>query len=305
MGKGRVLTLYYHRVNSTAVDYNLLCVSPIMFRQQILYLKRNYQIVRFEEDWNSLDSDAVAITFDDGYLDNLNYALPILEELEVPATIFISTGTMNQTRELWWDELEQLLLLGSDFPNSFQLRDKEFNCQWNTSTHEYRKNCYAGIHYLIKNFIGLDKREDWLFQLWDWRGKKRIIREDNLTVSEEQCRQLGESKMITIGAHTISHPSLANLSRREQETEIKNSIMKLSGILNRNVTLFSYPFGAPNIDFNEDTIELCQKYGILKAASTEASIWDSSVNPYKIPRRVVRNWVPCEFEKMIQNYWGR
>ena len=111
MRKNRVLTLYYHRVNNLKTDYNLLCVSPIKFRQQMLYLKRNYQIVRFEENWNLLDSDAVAITFDDGYIDNLEYALPILEELEVPATIFISTGTMNQNKELWWDELEQLICI--------------------------------------------------------------------------------------------------------------------------------------------------------------------------------------------------
>ena len=89
MGKNRVLVLYYHRVNVSEMDYNLLCVSPIRFRQQMLYLKNNYQIVRFEDDWNSLDTDAVAVTFDDGYLDNLTYAVPVLEELEVPADLLI------------------------------------------------------------------------------------------------------------------------------------------------------------------------------------------------------------------------
>ena len=110
MKQNKVLTLYYHRINILESDYNLLGVSPIKFRQQMLYLKQNYQIVRFEEDWSLLDQDAVSITFDDGYRDNLEYALPILEELEIPATIFISTGTIKQERELWWDELENLLL---------------------------------------------------------------------------------------------------------------------------------------------------------------------------------------------------
>ncbi len=303
MGRGRVLTLYYHRTNISQLDYNLLCVSPIKFRQQMLYLKKNYQIARFENDWNHLDSDAVVITFDDGYLDNLKHALPVLEELEVPATIFISTGMLEQKKEFWWDELEQLLFVGEDFPGEFQLEDDEFRCHWNTSTYEYRKNCYMGLHYLMKNFINPYKREEWMLQLWEWRGKKRTVRKSNLSVSADDCRKLAESKMISIGAHTVSHPSLANLSRKEQETEIRTSIDSLSQILKKKITLFSYPFGGPGVDFNDDTIEICRKCGILKAASTENKLWDTSVNPYKIPRKIVRDWTIGEFEKQIKNYW--
>ncbi len=305
MGKHRVLTLYYHRVNILEMDYNLLCVSPIKFRQQMLYLKRNYPIVRFEDDWTLLDADAVVITFDDGYLDNLQYALPILEELEVPATIFVSTGTMDQTQELWWDELEQVLLTGESFPCSFQLKDEEFDCQWNTSNFEYRKNCYMGMHYLMKNFISSEKREDWLAQLWRWRGLKKTVRKGNFTVSAEDCKKLGESKIISIGAHTISHPSLAALSSEEQEREIQTSIDCLSRILGRSITLFSYPFGVPGVDFNENTIDICRRCGILKAASTESALWDMSVNPYKIPRKVVRDWGISEFEGKIKNYLNK
>lgn len=54
----RVLTLYYHRVQIVEKDYNLLCVSPIRFKQQMLYLKNYYPIVRFEDDWTELDTDA-------------------------------------------------------------------------------------------------------------------------------------------------------------------------------------------------------------------------------------------------------
>lgn len=303
MGNNKVLLLYYHRVNISQMDYNLLCVSPIRFRQQMLYLKKNYQIIRFEDNWDSLGTDAVVITFDDGYLDNLRYALPILEELEIPATMFISTGTMDQTKEFWWDELEQILLIGEGFPKELQLRDNEFDFRWNTSTYEYRKNCYMGIHYLMKNFISPSRREDWLVQLWEWRGQGRTIRESNRTVSPDDCRKLSTSKVISIGAHTISHPSLANLSKEEQRSEIKTSINRLEQILNKKITLFSYPFGVPNIDFNEDTIEICRKYGILKAASTENALWNSSVSPYKIPRKVVRDWNIGEFDKKIKEYW--
>lgn len=303
MKKNKVLSLYYHRVNVLERDYNLLCVSPIKFRQQMLYLKNNYQIARFEDDWNLLDTDAVVVTFDDGYLDNLKYAVPILEELEIPATIFLSTGGLDRMKEFWWDELEQILIVGENFPPSLQLKDDEFHCKWNTSTYEYRKNCYLGLHYLMKNYICADKREEWLVQLWNWRGQKRRVREKNLPLSPDDCRKLVETRMISIGAHTVSHPSLANLDKKEQEWEIKTSVEELSRILNQEITLFSYPFGNPGVDFDDDTIEICRKCGIQKAASTEYALWHSVTSPYRIPRKVVRDWNISEFENKIKEYW--
>lgn len=303
MKQNRVLTLYYHRINVLEPDFNLLCVSPVKFRQQMLYLKHHYQIVRFEEDWSLLKKDAVAITFDDGYRDNLENALPILEELEIPATVFISTGTMEQDRELWWDELENLLLEGKHFPPVFLLKDTEFNCRWKTETYDDRKNCYGGLHYLMKNYVDAEKRNDWLQQLWNWRESKPEARKENLTVSAEDCKRLAESKMISIGAHTISHPSLASLERENQETEIKTSIDILSQMLQREVTLFSYPFGVPEKDFSEDTMDICRRMGIHKAASTENALWTPDVNPLKIPRKIVRDWGVEEFEQRIKDYW--
>ncbi len=303
MSKNKVLTLYYHRVNIAEIDYNLLCVSPIKFRQQMLYLKHNYQIVRFEDDWEELDSDAVSITFDDGYLDNLKYAVPVLEELEIPATVFISTGTIKQDKELWWDELEQIIFYGIDYPAEFRLKDDEFNCRWNTSTYEYRKNCYMGIHYLMKNFADMNRKEEWIRQLWKWSGRERTVRESNKTVSLQDCKRLAKSQVISIGGHTISHPSLGCLSKEAQREEIKTSIEELTRIINKKVTLFSYPFGSPGEDFNEDTIKICQECGILKAASTESVLWNSSFSPLRIPRKIVRDWELGEFERKIKGYW--
>ena len=268
MKNNKVLILFYHRINMFERDYHQLCVSPENFRDQIQYLKEHYMLVRFEEDWNQLDSDAVVITFDDGYLDNLQFALPILEELQVPATIFVSTGTMEQAKELWWDELEYLLLNGSHLPGYFQLEDSEFGYRWNTGTFEYRENCYRSIHHLMKNFVDPNKREEWMEQLWRWRGLERKARKENLTVSEDECRILARSKMISIGAHTVNHPSLAVLNRAEQEKEIASSIDRLSDILGEQIILFSYPFGSYGANYNEDSIEICKRCGIKTVSYT-------------------------------------
>ena len=120
---------------------------------------------------------------------------------------------------------------------------------------------------------------------------------------KKRKREQFDSGVVSIGAHTVSHPSLANLNRRDQEIEINSSIKRLEQIIQKKITLFSYPFGVPKTDFNEDTIEICRKCGIVKAASTEFALWNASSDPYRIPRKIVRDWGVREFERKIQDYW--
>jgi peptidoglycan/xylan/chitin deacetylase (PgdA/CDA1 family) len=92
-----VVVLLYHRVTTLTSDPEMLSVSPDNFRAQMRHLKETVPLVRFEEDWTKVSKPAVAITFDDGYADNALEALPILEEVGVPATFFVSTGTIGTT----------------------------------------------------------------------------------------------------------------------------------------------------------------------------------------------------------------
>ena len=303
--EAKIAILYYHRVYERQIDINLLCVEPKKFEQQMKYLKKNYNILRFEEDWAKSDHNSVVITFDDGYLDNFTYALPILEELQIPATIFVSTGTLSGGKELWWDELETLLLTYGNYPDVFQLQDNIYNCEWRTDTYEFRLNCYKALHYLIKNHIDSSKREKWFEQLWKWRGKMRYINTENATLSSKTCQELAKSKYITIGAHTVSHPSLAKLSFEEQRTEIKESVSYLENLLQRKIDMFSYPFGTDGIDFDESTIIACKETEIRKAAPTNAGLWHKQSDVYMIPRNGIRNWGVYEFKAKVEKIFER
>lgn len=301
----RTAVLYYHRVFEKKNDINLLCVEPKKFEQQMKYLKQYYNILRFEEDWTQSDRDSIVITFDDGYLDNLTYALPLLEELQIPATIFVSTETLLGFSELWWDELETVLLSDGNYPDVFQLQDNVYNCEWRTDTYEFRLNCYNACHYLMKSYINPAKRKKWFEQLWKWRGQVRFVNKENMTLTEKDCQELAQSKYITIGAHTVSHPSLVKLSFEEQQIEIKASIACLEKLLQRKIEMFSYPFGVEGIDFNEDTIAVCKEAGIKKAASTNAGLWIEELDPYKIPRNGIRNWGLYEFKAKIDTLFEK
>ena len=299
--KTKIAVLYYHRVYVKQNDTNPLCAEPKKFEQQMKYLKKNYNILRFEEDWSKSDRDGIVITFDDGYLDNLTYALPILDELQIPATVFVSTGILSGSRELWWDELETVLLTDGNYPKRFSLEDEVYSCEWRTDTYEYRLNCYKGLHYLMKNYISPSKREIWFEQLWKWRGLVRYVNVENNTLTDTTCLELAKSKYITIGAHTISHPSLAKLTYEEQQAEIMSSVVYLENLLQRKIDILSYPFGVEGVDFDENTIIACKKAGIRKAASTKAELWQKQSDEYKIPRNGTKNCGLFEFKaKMVE-----
>ena len=109
------LILAYHRIARPRVDPWRLSVSPERFREQLRSIKASRLPMSMSEvaariEARDLPPTAVALTFDDGYRDNLLVAKPILVEEEVPATIFLSTGAIDARCEFWWDELARLVL---------------------------------------------------------------------------------------------------------------------------------------------------------------------------------------------------
>lgn len=299
---GRVLTLLYHRVNCLEKDINLLAVSPKNFYDQMLYLKQNYKIVKFDEDWSEVEQDAVCITFDDGYFDNYQYAFPILKKLEIPATIFVATGNLDTKEEYWWDELERNLLLDNyQYANTFELKDELFSCKWKTDTYEARKELYDTLHWLMYNKIDIEKRKNWMKQLREWSKLGEIGRSINFSIQLKECDGF-PGHLITIGAHTINHPSLSSLSEDEQRFEIVNSKKELERIFNRNITTFSYPFGGVE-DYDDRTIKICKECRFYKVASNFSGIYSDGCDLFQIPRNIVRNWDLNIFKKNIKLFW--
>src|SRR3972149_2982228 len=101
------LLLMYHRVVNLESDPPSLCVSPSNFTEQLEFLKKFCHPVSLQQLVKSLDKKglprrAIAVTFDDGYVDNLYNAKPLLESFDIPATVFLTTGYIGQNHEFWW-----------------------------------------------------------------------------------------------------------------------------------------------------------------------------------------------------------
>src|SRR5690349_3688271 len=103
------VVLLYHSVRDASSDPQLLSVTPHRFAMHMAWLVDRYHVVSLPElvagvsQGQHQDEKLVAVTFDDGYLDNLTYARPVLEHYGVPATVFVATGLMENNQEFWWD----------------------------------------------------------------------------------------------------------------------------------------------------------------------------------------------------------
>jgi peptidoglycan/xylan/chitin deacetylase (PgdA/CDA1 family) len=102
------IILLYHRVDDVKKDPQHLCVSLTNFDLHMRFLSESYECINLSElisriKTNSLVGGEAVVTFDDGYLDNLNNALPILEKYNIPATIFISTSSLDFQGMHSWD----------------------------------------------------------------------------------------------------------------------------------------------------------------------------------------------------------
>lgn len=290
----KVCVIFYHRVNELLFDQHNLCVSPVNFDQHMRYLKKNYNILRFEEDWQDTDRDSVVVTFDDGYLDNYEYAIPILNELEIPATIFVSSSCLKGDREFWWDELETILLL-EDIPEVFCLEDKEYGCRWRTKSLGERINCYRAVRRMMMNLTNYEKRCEWMNQMWKWSGYSRHTRMQNQTITDAVCKEISNMKNMSIGCHTVSHPALGSLGWEDQMWEIRECKEYLEELTGTKIETLSYPLGS----YNADTERVCSEAGIKKAATIVRKLWDPQEPLYEIPRFCIQNWNFWQFKSEL------
>lgn len=296
-----VIVLCYHRVTSKHSDMNSVVVSPDNFRAQMGYLKRNFRIVRFEEKWEHLDKPAVAVTFDDGYADNLTEALPILKEMGIPATFFISTGNMDTRNEFWWDALERMVSGTDEYPTRFALQDSLHGRTWPTLTAEERMTMFRDLHHLFMDGTG-EQRNGWLLQVASWSEGNCPGADINRLLTCDELLEFSNHAEVTIGAHTITHSRLSTLSEEQQRHEIIESGRLLASIIGKEITVFAYPFGKKS-DFDVVAARICREAGYFKAAAAfpgEAHRW---TDPHQIPRHFVFNWDSDRFAYKLKRLW--
>jgi len=254
---GGALILGYHRVASVARDTYEVCVTPEHFYEQMEMLSRFAhpislsQLVRHLKT-GSLPSKSVAVTFDDGYADNLYQAKPVLEKYSVPATVFVCTEYAG--KEFWWDEMERLVVSSQADLRALRLEVGENRFQWEQAdgnsaagSLEVRRKFLQALYYflLILDVEDLNKA---MGTIRAWSG----LSEDEIStprgMNHQELLQLTEGDLMELGAHTRHHPMLPYLSLERQKDEIVSSKKDLEDLLGKQVMGFAYPNGKATAD---------------------------------------------------------
>lgn len=302
------LILIYHRINESRLDPWSISVSPGHFEEHLDVLRRSFHPKRLRDVARSIRGDtkladrSIVITFDDGYADNLHRALPLLEQYDIPATIFIATGAIGSQREFWWDELATLLLTAQSLPDRLDIIINGKSCSWEVgessldvdtqiSSHpdwkvgqpppSSRHAIYLELWQLI-NGLSMEEQQKVMSALRDWASNTSYT-PTHRTLDENEIVRLAQSEQIEIGAHTINHLSLASLSCEAQRDEIAGSKEQLENILNRPVTSFSYPFGKQQ-NYQPQTVGLVQEAGFSVACCNESGVVTANTDPFQLPR---------------------
>lgn len=300
---GGALILGYHRIAPTQNDYFGMCVRRENFEQQLAVIHERAnpitlnQFVELQES-GKLPPRSIIITFDDGYIDNLLHARPLLNQYRLPATLFVATGFLG--RLFWWDELAQLVLESPDAPPELILNIKGQIHNWQgIGRPAERYSLLQEIYQLLLSMDAGDRREH-LDQLREWTGLENnpAATSDRRCMVEDELRQMAAGDLITIGAHTVSHPRLTDLSVQRQWEEINQSKRCLEAVLERSVTLFSYPNGA----YDETTRLVLKQAGFTAACASYNDIARPGIDPFQLPRFWVPDWDGVKFGRWL-NHW--
>ncbi len=264
----RYIILTYHRVNDAMHPF--FPGTPITaFGVQMEALRRSYKVLPLEElvhraRERDLPTDSVAITFDDGYRDNYENALPILRRLDLPATVFLVTGTVEKNELIWHDRVFVIFHLT-------QMKKLNYNGQ--SYPMRSRQEKQDAIRMCLLNLRRcLPEQRDYEIQvLGRTLGVQDFSNHQADKLSWDEIRTMAEWR-ITFGSHTVTHPILSRVSPETAYREIVDSKKDIEAHLGKSVRLFAYPNGNAD-DFNETTKEILSAAGYRFALT---AIWGAN-----------------------------
>ena len=242
MSNKKVLHVMYHGVvDEVFVEFSGRHLDAKQFEQQVVYLKKNFEIITVREAFNNdlrSGRTKVALSFDDGFLNNLHFALPILEKHEVPATFFVSTTTLVANHFVW---AEAVAAARYFYPQANFRFDEERFVAWVSTADQ------ASISNYIKSLCKVDRDRllnqlEQQFQLSE--KMKDIDPKYWRLMTAEELRLFAGSPLVEIGSHAHEHYNLANLTLTEAKEDLGTSKNLLEQQLGCKVDLLAYPDGS-------------------------------------------------------------
>lgn len=283
----KAIILMYHGVSYASSKSKCWWHMPIdKFKWQMTYLKKNYHVISLEEYVNCIKlkkqmKKVAIITFDDGYMNNFTNAYPILKDLGLPATIFITTNYINTNNLIWHDMLflylQQIVKNKKKYCFIFDDLKLLINSQ---------KSFEANIDLILKKMKSINEnaRASIIESIQQVLDDKEIDSSECQILDKESIYKISEDNSIRIGAHTCSHAILSQLEAVDKKNEIEKSLEIISQILpNQNFKSFAFPNGGFS-DFDKDCLRILKEKNCDCAVTSIVGLADDKDDLYLIKR---------------------
>jgi peptidoglycan/xylan/chitin deacetylase (PgdA/CDA1 family) len=274
-----LLILTYHRVLPAEDPLRPGEMTQRAFTRHAAVLRRWFNVLPLSQAWRrtlegTLPPRGVAITFDDGYADNAELALPILKEAGLSATFFVATGFLDGGR-MWNDTIIETLR-HARIP--LDLRDLDGGMLVSDDSGA-RAQAVTRVIGAWKRLAPPERqrRVDALV------ARAQVKPSDDLMMRSEQVGELARAGM-EVGAHTVSHPILRSIPDDEAAAEMRESQARLESLTGERVSAFAYPNGRLGDDYEARHAEIARRVGFEFAVSTNAGTARSDSDPFQLPR---------------------
>jgi peptidoglycan/xylan/chitin deacetylase (PgdA/CDA1 family) len=318
-----IAVITYHGVvpsDSPRIDLGLdgSLVDAGAFRRHLRLLKSNYNVISPEEmlAWCrgqfQLPPRAVLLTCDDGLANNLTEMLPELLQEDLRCLFFVTgVSACEAPGMLWYQELLLLLHRAPEGPFRVSLGDVEVAGK--LGSHQDRRSLWWGI---VKDLSRTDssRRKLILERFYEqfWPEPSRIHDDETYRQARSRMRLLSRAELqqlvtagMTIGAHTCTHPILAQQPPELARKEIAESRNQLQSALNREIWAFAYPFGEKNT-VSDPVISMAQEAGFTAAFMNTGGGLGVDTPRYTIPRvHVNADMSLAEFDAHVSGFYVR
>ena len=210
----------------------------------------------------------VVVTFDDGYRSVWEFALPLLEKYQIPATVYACVEPIVNGHHFWYDTI-----------------GRERGEQ---ATMEARRMPFDEWQRMIRSV-----------------ATPALATELHRPMTVHMLRTLAQSPLIDVGAHTMTHPTLALASSEQQRHEINGSRAQLADLLGAEPLGFAYPYGLRTHDYSADSVDIVKAAGFGYAVSTNQQFASADCSAYEIPRFVMVDGIDeADLARRLTRLWG-
>lgn len=292
------LVLGYHRVSDSGWDPLKLAISRDNFRNQLEYIAERYTPVSLnsilERQRRGQDlKGCIAITFDDGYDDFVANALPELVRLKIPVTVFVTTG--YEGKPFWWDEICHALRVGNRSADRLVIDFGPANSRMVLENLRDEKIAGDAVRRICLKlpFVSSAMRSDIIAQICEASGDEFAAGRIPRALTHRQLADIAACPFAEIGAHSVTHPMLAEMDAADQLHEIQGSKAVLEA-LGYPVLGFSYPNGS----YTSESLDIIKASGFAYACTSRQAIMRRGSDRYALPRI----WVPNIGERSFR-FW--